>query len=248
MGGLSHYLEQEGLATTQISLIREHSEKIKPPRALWVPFELGRPLGVPNDPDFQKRVLLAALKLLEAPSGPLLVDFPEEAPASNAPAGPLACPISLPQEQADLASPERLRQAFLQEVTQMGVWHREAEKKREHTTYGASGLEPMEAARLLAGFLVGELPANPRDDLSLPALVKLASEDIKALYMEAITARPGGLTDSASLTDWFFGQCVAGKVFLQLREVMSQSSDKETRVVGSRLMIPVSQASRKVHT
>jgi hypothetical protein len=29
-----------------------------------VPFELGRPLGVPNDADFQKRVLLAAFDLL----------------------------------------------------------------------------------------------------------------------------------------------------------------------------------------
>ncbi|MBU4276785.1 MAG: hypothetical protein KMY53_01470 [Desulfarculus sp.] len=246
MGGLSHYLEREGLATTQISLIREHSEKIKPPRALWVPFELGRPLGVPNDPAFQKRVLLAALNLLEAPSGPVLVDFPEEAPVSTTQAGPLACPISLPRKQTDLDSREGLRQAFLQEVIQMAVWHREAEKKRGRTTYGASGLDPQEAARLLAGFLVGELPANPMNNLSLASLVKLASEDIKALYMEAITTLPGGLTDSASLTDWFFGQCVAGQVFLRLREVMSQSPDKETRLVGSRLLIPVSQASRKV--
>ena len=72
MGGLAHYLEQDGLATTQISLIRLHSEKIRPPRALWVPFELGRPLGPPNDEAFQHRVLKAALDLLAAPSGPVL--------------------------------------------------------------------------------------------------------------------------------------------------------------------------------
>ncbi len=57
------------MPTTQISLIREHTEKIKPPRALWVPFELGRPLGVPNDAAFQNRVITAALDLFEAPSG-----------------------------------------------------------------------------------------------------------------------------------------------------------------------------------
>ena len=34
MGGLAHTLEDEGIATTQISLIRLHTEKIKPPRAL----------------------------------------------------------------------------------------------------------------------------------------------------------------------------------------------------------------------
>ena len=61
MGGLAHFLEDEGLATTQISLIRPQTENTKPPRALWVPFELGRPMGAPNDAAFQLRVLRAAL-------------------------------------------------------------------------------------------------------------------------------------------------------------------------------------------
>ena len=77
---LAHFLEEEGLPTTQVSLIRLHTEKTKPPRALWVPFEFGRPFGVPNGPAFQKRVLLAALALLVAPGGPVLEDFPEDAP------------------------------------------------------------------------------------------------------------------------------------------------------------------------
>ena len=61
MGALGHYLESEGLATAGLSLVRLHSEKIRPPRALWVPFELGRPLGVPNDAAFQTRVLRALI-------------------------------------------------------------------------------------------------------------------------------------------------------------------------------------------
>ncbi len=65
MGGLAIIFEEEGLATTQISLIRIHTERTRPPRALWVPFELGRPLGVPNDKPFQTRVLTAALGLLD---------------------------------------------------------------------------------------------------------------------------------------------------------------------------------------
>jgi hypothetical protein len=77
--------------TTQISLIREHTEVIKPPRALWVPFELGRPLGAPDDAAFQKQVLLAALTLLEASAGPILEDFPQNVPPLKA-ADPLwAC-------------------------------------------------------------------------------------------------------------------------------------------------------------
>lgn len=78
MGGLGHYLEDEGIPTTQISLIREHTAAMRPPRALWVPFNLGRPLGAPDDQDLQRRVLTAALSLLEAKHGPVLEGFPEE--------------------------------------------------------------------------------------------------------------------------------------------------------------------------
>eukprot|EP00494_Astrolonche_serrata_P001026 UN01032 len=51
-----------------------------PPRALWVPFEMGRPLATPQDAGLQRRILSAALSLLDEPEGePLLCDFNEEA-------------------------------------------------------------------------------------------------------------------------------------------------------------------------
>jgi hypothetical protein len=83
VGALGHFIEEGGIATTAISLIREHTEAIKPPRALWVPFDLGRPFAVPHDAAFQRRVLLAVLQLLEAPSGPVLADYPEPAPPTR---------------------------------------------------------------------------------------------------------------------------------------------------------------------
>lgn len=61
MSALGHYLEEEGIATVVIALIRPQAENTRPPRALWVPFELGRPIGPPGDAAFQKRVILAAL-------------------------------------------------------------------------------------------------------------------------------------------------------------------------------------------
>ena len=75
MGALGHYLETEGLATTQISLIKEHTVSIRPPRALWVPFMLGRPLGDPDDVKGQRSVLDAALSLLQRKEGPALEEF-----------------------------------------------------------------------------------------------------------------------------------------------------------------------------
>ena len=73
MSAIGHYLEAAGLPTVQVSLIREHTASMKSPRALWVPYELGRPLGVPGDAAFQKRVLRAALSLLDRTDGPLII-------------------------------------------------------------------------------------------------------------------------------------------------------------------------------
>ena len=60
MSALGHYLEEEGIATVSISLIRPQTERTRPPRALWVPFELGRPLGPPSDPTVQRRVAIVS--------------------------------------------------------------------------------------------------------------------------------------------------------------------------------------------
>ena len=66
---------------------------------MWASFELGRPLGVPNDPAFQTRVLRAALELMDAESGPVLEDYPENVPPELAGVDftGMTCPIVLPQ-------------------------------------------------------------------------------------------------------------------------------------------------------
>ena len=93
MCAISYYLERDNIMTTGISLVRENAASMAPPRSLWVPFPLGRPLGVANDPDFQHRVIAAALKLFNSTDGPVLEDFPEDAPIRQAESA-LACPVT----------------------------------------------------------------------------------------------------------------------------------------------------------
>ena len=81
MGALGHYIEREGVPTAQVSLIREQTAAIRPPRALWVPFMLGRPFGAPNAPDFQRKVLRALLALFERPAGPVRAPLVDLEPA-----------------------------------------------------------------------------------------------------------------------------------------------------------------------
>jgi hypothetical protein len=79
---LGRVFEESGLITVTIAMVREHAERVKPPRALFVPFPCGLALGKPNDPEPQHQVIATAWGLLHQPSDPVLADVPEaEAPA-----------------------------------------------------------------------------------------------------------------------------------------------------------------------
>ena len=246
MGGLAHFLEEEGLPTTQISLIREHSDSIRPPRALWVPFELGRPLGVPNDAAFQTRVLLAALKLLESPKGPVLEDFPDDVPVTSDGSTAWACPVNFATAVANLSEVDQLRAALKGEMAQLYSWYNLATKKRGRTTVGVSGLDLEAIGDFISAFLDGDIPENPREDLPLGIVLKLATEDLKAYYWEAITAQPGQVSPSSEqLSDWFWDETTAGKVLLAVKQVCMNSQDDMLQVVGMKLLVPMAQALRK---
>jgi hypothetical protein len=68
-------IERAGIATVSISLLREVTSVIRPPRALFVPFPMGYPLGAPNDAPLQHRIIAAALGLLEKNDVPVLEEF-----------------------------------------------------------------------------------------------------------------------------------------------------------------------------
>ncbi|MBU6399256.1 MAG: hypothetical protein KGS61_02975 [Verrucomicrobia bacterium] len=70
-------LERHGISTVAIQLLREVAEKVRPPRALSVPFRHGYPLDVPHQSARQLAVLEAALSLLEDERlrPPALVEF-----------------------------------------------------------------------------------------------------------------------------------------------------------------------------
>lgn len=67
-------IEKRGIATTCVILLREIAEKVRPPRALCVPFPFGYPLGHPHDAELQRDVIRAALGLLES-DAPLIRDY-----------------------------------------------------------------------------------------------------------------------------------------------------------------------------
>jgi hypothetical protein len=77
VGLVAAELERQGIATVALQLLREVAERVRPPRALYVPFPHGYPLGAPDDAKLQHAVIEAALRLLEDPTlgPPALVDY-----------------------------------------------------------------------------------------------------------------------------------------------------------------------------
>ena len=64
VGLIQSIIEKAGIATVSISLLRDVTERVAPPRALVVDRPLGFPLGAPGDVEVQTRIVMAALELL----------------------------------------------------------------------------------------------------------------------------------------------------------------------------------------
>lgn len=77
MGLIQREIEAAGISTISISIVRSLSEKIKPPRTVFLPWPFGHPMGEPFNAAQQRTVLVAALDALYSISTPAqIVDLP----------------------------------------------------------------------------------------------------------------------------------------------------------------------------
>ena len=225
MGALGHFLERQGIPTAGISLVREHSEIVRPPRALWVTFELGRPFGVPDDAAFQGRVLRAALDLLGRTDGPVLADYPEHVPESTDFSG-WACPINLAPGAVD---------SLAAEIDRLATWYDRARDARDRTTVGVSGLDMPAAGALVEQALNGTLPEAQA--------LKEAIDDLRAYYLEAASAFPDPGTP-ATRKKWFWEETKLAQAMLQLQPKLAASEDAQHKILANLTLIPSSERFR----
>ncbi|MGI9524339.1 MAG: hypothetical protein ACR2PG_22135 [Hyphomicrobiaceae bacterium] len=208
-----------------------------------MPFELGRPFGVPHDVAFQSRVLQALLDLFEATSGPVLVDYSEEAPTSELKEmDGLACPMRFDSLGAE---DETLEAAVSREIQELQPWYDLAFERRKRTMVGVTGLAIEEVAQTLASWLTSSPPKEIVNGQSPAATLKLAVEDLRAFYFEAAAGQPqGDAIGSKQLSDWFWQETSAAKLMLVLRDHLIRHDDPAVRMLGHNSVVPREQWKR----
>lgn len=227
-------LESRGLPTVVIGLVRPHLEAVRPPRAVFVPFQLGRPLGEPADAPFQRRVLMQALGLLERRDGPVILeDFSDDAPGARHQAGWTPPVVN---GAADPATPQDWAAFLAREMALLRPAWEQARRRSRGSTVGVSAQPPEDWPGFMAGFMAGELPSVAAH--ATPALaLRFLLDDLKAFYGEAAQAN-GPAPSSGQLDRWFWRQTVAGRFVIALRATCLQATNNALRTVAGRFFVP----------
>jgi hypothetical protein len=243
VSALAHYFEENGVPAVAVSLIRLHTEKVGPPRALWVPFELGRPLGAPKNAAFQTRVITAALRLLEAPRGPVVLeDFSEDDPTAVDLPG-WRPPFDLAPRTLEMGDRVEVERALRQEVATIRPFHERFVATNGRTTIGLSGLSIDDCVRSLAASDAGS-PLPGRDPSVGPVqALRWAVDDLKAYYLEAMSADPA-IPPSRQMQSWFWDKTLLAQAIIGLRRQLLASDDKRSQAVGRMNLVPGGQVQR----
>ncbi len=74
---MQRVVEEAGISTTGITIVRHFTEEVRPPRAVFLPWPMGHPLGGVGNAWEQRMVLKRTLLTLEEiKDPPVIVDLP----------------------------------------------------------------------------------------------------------------------------------------------------------------------------
>ena len=214
--------------TTGISLVRENTASMEPPRSLWVSFPLGRPLGIPSDARFQHEVIASALDLLNKPTGPVLEDFPRDVPPLETD-NLASCPVSFPKKFRESDNSWQIR--LTRELELLKPWYELSLRRRNGRTLVSGSAESLEQnIVVLSEHLdAGEVPKDIK-------WLKAAAEDLKAYYSEAMTAQPGDYNAQAQQMQ-FWHETELGAGILVFYHHFQNEADERLKFVA-RILAP----------
>ena len=221
MSVLARVFESAGLTTVEIALVREHAERVRPPRALWVPFYFGYAIGKPDDPMFQHEVIAAALNTVNATTGPVLADYPEDA-------GPVGMPQASDVVSAVTDGDTKGLDAA-GEITALRGYYERWQEQRGRTAVGITGI-PQRRFRGIIRFLEAYAASDDADmderpaDVSVPQFVRYCADDLKAFCYEARMAqRPKD--SETEIHSWFWGETAVGALIDSITQRLNATGD-----------------------
>ena len=222
---LGRCFEEAGISTTGVVFVKEHAERTRPPRMLWVPYAFGNALGRPGDPLIQHQIMKAAFDLLDAEKGPVLEEFEDEA-------------VPEPLLQASGAERSDASKGLnpADELTALRPYYeRWIERNGGRTAVGISGVPQRRfrgVVRFLEAYTAGEdsdYEGRP-DSVGVPQFIRYCVDDLKAFYYEARMEQRPGAGDS-EIHEWYWGETAMSGLIVKLAESMSQSEDLAVKAI-----------------
>jgi hypothetical protein len=175
-------------------------------------------------------VLRHLLATFEEPAGPVIRDYPHDAPAVSDDDEPWSCSLPLPPLESAATEAERLTQALQSEVTFLLPWYGEALQRNGKTLFGLSGLTTDDVpamAAFVAGFAAGDTPGPPVGAREpMPAALRSVVDDLKTLYLESAAAQPGKASPGpAELNRWLYHETRFGAALYDIRDRLAREAE-----------------------
>ena len=167
------------------------------------------------------------------------IEAPIDAPTAEADNSGFACPVNFARGGDDYS----IGAALQREIAELLPWHSEAVRRRGRTTATLSGFEPLALAAFIASVIASPDTASANNGRDVATAIRLACEDMKAFYLEAVTAQPGARAAQAA-RDWFWHETSGGKALFAVRDALLGSSNLDLQRYGGKGLVPLAVAPR----
>ncbi|MEM7078622.1 MAG: hypothetical protein AAF513_08345 [Pseudomonadota bacterium] len=198
-----------------IGSIREQIYNTAPPRGLFCDFPLGRPLGKPNDAEFQHAVLKHAFGLLTSPHS-VIEDFDQR--IIDATDQPLVCALP-PRFDADL------HPAVDEAKGLRGAYDRAVERYGNRA--GAARLLDADAIPDAIEAFVRVAEGTPWKEAGIPGIPARIGQDIRGYYEMAAMEIAEHTPAAWAGYRWYRDQTEAGAVIKAAQAAMREAGVKE---------------------
>jgi hypothetical protein len=145
----------------------------------------------------------------------------------------MACPVNFAQDHTETTLVSRVQS----EISQLRVWHDRFIQMQGKTATGVSIMELEAIPTFIRNWANGVPEKTDSLDAQPADVLRLACEELKTFYSEAVLAQPG-LHSIESVQDWFWQQTSAGKLLLELQGHLIKCGDKHLRFFAKNNLVP----------